>query len=70
MNMHKNSRLTIKGRLTRGEYPADVASALGVSVRTVYKWRQRYRECGETASATRHKRPCCSARSMKSRNVR
>ena len=52
MNMHQNARLTPKGRellirrLERGEHPEDVACALGVSVRTVYKWRRRYREEG------------------------
>ncbi len=45
MNMHKNARLTPKGRevligrLERGEHVCDVARALGVSERTVYKWR-------------------------------
>ena len=52
MNIHNNARLTPKGReilisrLERGEHPSDVAGALGVSVRTVYKWRQRYRQFG------------------------
>lgn len=52
MNSHKNARLTRKGRellidrLARGEFPVDVAAAMGVSVRTVYKWRKRYRDCG------------------------
>ena len=37
MNMHKNARLTPKGRelliarLERGEHPSDVACAMGVS---------------------------------------
>jgi transposase-like protein len=31
-------------RLERGEHPEDVACAMGVGVRTVYKWRRRYRE--------------------------
>ena len=49
MNIHNNARLTPKGReilisrLERGEHPGDVAGAMGVSVRTVYKWRQRFR---------------------------
>jgi len=40
MNMHKNARLTPKGReiligrLERGEHACDVARALGVSERT------------------------------------
>ena len=47
MNMHQNARLTPKGRevlirrLERGEHPDDVACAMGVSARTVYKWRMR-----------------------------
>ncbi len=59
MNMHKNARLTPKGRellierLDRGEHPNDVASAMGVSVRTVYKWRRRYRNGGLTAKISR-----------------
>jgi len=46
MNMHKNARLTPKGRellierLERGEHPIDVAGAMGVSVRTVF-WPSR-----------------------------
>lgn len=52
MNMHRNARLTPKSRelviarLERGEHPRDVAAALEVSVRTVYKCRKRYREFG------------------------
>jgi len=30
-------------RLERGEHLQDVATAMGISVRTVYKWRRRYR---------------------------
>ncbi|MDA1101176.1 MAG: leucine zipper domain-containing protein [Proteobacteria bacterium] len=52
MNLHKNARLTPKGRelliqrLERGEHPEDLACAMGVNVRTVYKWRLPYREEG------------------------
>ena len=52
MNIHNNARLTPKGReiligrLEPGEHACDVAGAMGVSVRTVYKWRQRYRQFG------------------------
>ncbi len=52
MNVHKNAGLTPHGReiliarLERGEYPQDVATAMGVSVSTVYKWRRRYRAEG------------------------
>ena len=66
MNMHKNARLTPKGRellierLERGEHPADVACAMGVSVRTVYKWRLRYREEGLSGLQDRSSRPLSS----------
>ncbi len=66
MNMHKNARLTPKGRelliarLERGEHPSDVACAMGVSIRTVYKWRTRYREEGLAGLRDRSSRPRCS----------
>ena len=49
MNIHKNAVLTPRGReilverLLRGERPMDVATSMGVSVSTVYKWQRRYR---------------------------
>jgi len=49
MNIHQNARLTSKGRevltarVERGEHPCDVACSMGMSVRRVYKWRQRFR---------------------------
>ena len=52
MNIHQNAQLTPRGRailvsrLDRGEHPVDVATAMGVSIRTVYKWRHRYRTEG------------------------
>ncbi|HHB80218.1 MAG TPA: IS481 family transposase [Aliiroseovarius sp.] len=63
MNIHKNARLTPKGRevlvarLERGERPADVACAMGVSIRTVYKWRKRYRNEGLAGLQDRSSRP-------------
>jgi transposase InsO family protein len=66
MNSHKNARLTQKGRellidrLARGEFPADVAAAMGVSVRTVYKWRKRHRDCGPSGLRDRSSRPAYS----------
>ena len=52
MNIHDNARMTPRGRetlisrLKRGEDPRDVATAMGVSAGTVYKWRRRYRAEG------------------------
>ena len=66
MNSHKNARLTLKGReilvarLARGERPQDVACAHSVSVRTVYKWRKRYREEGPAGLQDRSSRPLMS----------
>lgn len=63
MNVHKNARLTAKGRevlvqrLERGERACDVACAMGVSVRTVYKWRHRYRQHGLAGLQDRSSRP-------------
>jgi transposase InsO family protein len=63
MNLHENARLTPKGRellierLERGERPSDVANAMGVSVRTVYKWRRRYLDGGRAALQDRSSRP-------------
>ncbi len=63
MNMHMNARLTPKSRelviarLERGEHPRDVAAALEVSERTVYKWRKRYREYGLDGLLDRSSRP-------------
>ena len=63
MDVHKNARLTPKGRelmierLGRGEHPIDVAGAVGVSDRTVHKWHKRYREGGLAALRDRSSRP-------------
>ncbi len=49
MNVHENARLTPRGReilisrLERGEHALDVATAMGVSASTVYKWWRRHR---------------------------
>jgi transposase InsO family protein len=66
MNMHENARLTPKGRevlvrrLERGERAVDVARAMGVSVRSVYKWRKRYRDHGLVGLMDRSSRPASS----------
>ena len=63
MNMHHKARLTPKGRellierLERGEHLAHVTCAMGVSVRTVYKWRRRYREEDLAGLQDRSSRP-------------
>ncbi len=50
--MHKNARLTPKGRevmlgrLQAGQHQADVAQAMAVSLTTLKKWRQRFKEEG------------------------
>ena len=68
MNVHKNARLTPKGRellierLERGEPPSDVACAMGVSASTVYKWRRRYRTEGPAGLQDRSSRPTASPR--------
>jgi len=66
MNMHQNARLTPKGReilierLERGERPHDVACAMGVSTRTVCKWRRRFRDHGLAGLLDRSSKPLSS----------
>jgi transposase InsO family protein len=66
MNIHQNARLTPRGRaimmprLERGEHPEDIATAMGVSIRTVYKWRRRYRAEGVAGLQDRSSRPHAS----------
>jgi len=63
MNVHENAGLTPRGReilvarLERGEHPSDVATSMGVSVSTVYKWRRRYRAEGVGGLRDRSSRP-------------
>ena len=63
MNVHKNARLAPRGReilisrLKRGERLQDVATAMGVSASTVYKWRRRYRGEGIAGLRDRSSRP-------------
>lgn len=64
MNTHKNARLTVSGRVllvrrivTEGLRAVEVAHAQGVSVRTVYKWLNRYRAEGEEGLQDRSSRP-------------
>jgi transposase InsO family protein len=68
MNVHKNARLTpyrraeLVQRLEHGEPAARVAASLYVSVRTVRKWRARYRAEGPAGLADRSSRPAESPR--------
>jgi len=61
--MHENARLTPLGRedlirrLEAGATPRSLARDLGVSVRTVYKWRARYRKHGLEGLRDRSSRP-------------
>lgn len=71
MNHHQNARLTFHGRLLlvrrvleEGLRPAEVAQAMGVSLRTVYKWLHRYREEGETGLMNRSSTPRHSPRAI------
>jgi transposase InsO family protein len=74
MNVHKNARLTLIGRvrlvkrvLEHGDTPSAAAAAEGVSVRTAFKWLARYRAEGragllDRCSRPRHLRSALSAR--------
>jgi transposase InsO family protein len=64
MNIHKNARTTPYSRaeivrrvMVLRETPRAVATALGVSERTVAKWLARYRTGGEAGLADRSSRP-------------
>lgn len=64
MNIHKNARLTPQGRMilvrrmeAEGLRAEEAAQASGVSVRTAYKWRARYRSEGLAGLQDRSSRP-------------
>lgn len=64
MNSHKHARLTPHGRallvrrmLEEGLRAEEAAQAMGISVRTAYKWRRRYLEEGEAGLRDRGSRP-------------
>ena len=64
MNSHKHARLTPYGRallvrrmLDEGLRAEEAAQAMGVSVRTAYKWRRRYLAEGEAGLCDRSSRP-------------
>ncbi len=68
--MHKNARLTVKGRelmlgrLEAGQHQLDVAQAMGVSLTTLKKWLRRYRAEGFAGLQDRSSRPRCSPRQL------
>lgn len=70
MNMHKNARLTPVGRallvqrMLSRETVAGVAEAMGVSMRTAYKWRARWEAEGEGGLEDRSSRPHRSPRRL------
>lgn len=63
MNVHKHARLTPVGRglavrrIEAGEAIEEIAAGMGVSVRTLHKWRRRWREEGEAGLLDRSSRP-------------
>jgi transposase InsO family protein len=68
--MHKNARLTPKGRevmlarLEAGQHQVEVAQAMGVSLTTVKKWLRRYRLEGPAGLLDRSSRPTRSPRQL------
>ena len=72
MNIHKNARLSPAGRallvrrvVVDREPAPDVAGALGVSVRTVYKWVRRWRTEGAAGLQDHSSRPQHSPRQLR-----
>ena len=63
MNVHKNARLTPRGRerivelVGSGQTPKAVSEAVGVCPRTVHKWIARYRAEGASGLRDRSSRP-------------
>ena len=63
MNVHKNARLTPRGRewvvsqVANGQTPKAVSQAVGVCPRTVHKWVARYRAEGANGLRDRSSRP-------------
>jgi transposase InsO family protein len=71
MNSHKHARLTPKGRallvsrvLEEGWSVADASRAVGVSLRTGYKWLARFKAEGEAGLLDRSSRPRRCPRSL------
>lgn len=63
MELHKNartcpaSRMLLVRRMLQGMSATSAAEAAGVSRRTAFKWKARYREAGEAALVDRRSRP-------------
>ncbi len=63
MELHKNartcpaSRMLLVRRMLQGMSATSAAEAAGVSRRTAFKWKARYREAGEAALVDRSSRP-------------
>ena len=62
MNIHKNAKLTPKGReemvrRLQTQPAAVVAAGFGISVRTAHKWRKRYKQGGAAALQDASSRP-------------
>ena len=64
MNNHKNARLTVHSRellvrriVEHGLRAEEAAQAMGVSVRTAYKWLKRFHEEGAPGLMDRSSRP-------------
>src|SRR5580692_9924809 len=63
MNVHKNARLTPRGReriarqVASGQTPKAISEAVGVCPRTVRKWVERYRREGHEGLRDRSSRP-------------
>ena len=77
MNVHKNAKLTPRGRgeMVRrveeeGEAVGEVATAYGLSERTVWKWVLRYRRFGESGLEDRSSRPHRSPTRLSERSIR
>jgi transposase InsO family protein len=70
MDVHKNARLTPRGReqmvnrVLQGETPKAVATALGVCERTVRRWVSRYLAHGQAGLQDRSSRPHRSPRAI------
>jgi hypothetical protein len=73
MNSHKNARLTQLGRVHLMQQISCVglraaAAFAGISVRRVYIWHSRWRECGAEGLYDRSSRPAFALTGLKRTN--